>query len=181
MKRVMAILLSVMLMLTVGCSKPTANVEDQKAVVVAYMDLLKSGEFEKAKPYLTEVTENFDYNENPLMKALFAKMSYSVESFDAASDGAKATLKISIPDTTVIYDNMMEDIGEEVQKLGSGGDQDKNKASEMMVNFMMAKLTDEKVVMVENTVDVDLKSENGKTLIVPNDSFSKALSGIKVN
>lgn len=181
MKKYLVVLLGVLMLLTAGCASQAPNSEDQKAVMVSYMDQLKSGNFEKAKPYLTEVTEKFDYNENPLMKALFAKMTYSIENFDASSKGAKAQVKISIPDTTVIYDKMMDEIGEEVQKLGAGGDTDKNKASEMMITYMMAKLTADDVVMVENTVDVELTTKDGKTLIVPNDNFSKALSGIKVN
>lgn len=180
MKKYVALCLMVLLLFATGCSNQASNSEDQKAVMASYMDLLKAGDFEKAKPYLTEVTENFDYNENPLMKALFAKMSYSIEQVDATGKGAKAQVKISIPDTTIIYDSMMEEIGEEVQKLGGGGDDDRTKASEMMVTYMMAKLTSDEVVMVENTVAVELTTVDGKTLIVPNDDFSKALSGIKV-
>lgn len=180
MKKYVAICLAVLLIFATGCASQSANSEDQKAVMVSYMDLLKSGSFDKAKPLLTEVTENFDYNENPLMKALFAKMTYSIEGFEGTQKGAKAQVKISIPDTTVIYDSMMEEIGEEVQKLGGGGDDDRTKASEMMVSYMMAKLTADQVVMVENTVSVELTTVDGKTLIVPNDDFSKALSGIKV-
>lgn len=172
-------LISLCLMLTLGvlltaCQAAKAD----ETVMAAYLENLKAGSFEAASAQLETVPENFQYGENDIMKAFFAKLSYEVK--DAKADGSQTavTLFVSLPDTAAIYDDMMNNIGEEVQKLQKGDDASKTKASDLMVDFMLAKISSEDVKMAENTVEVILKVVDGKTVIVPNDELSKALSGI---
>lgn len=167
-------------LLFVACGSVKITEDSQKQLVASYMDALKAGDFTTAKTFLETVPENFDYNENEIMKTFFSKLSYEVVSASASGETGEVTLKIKLPNTTLLYDSMMDEIGEDVQKLQASDDTAKNKASEMMVKYMLGKLTDENVTLVENQVKVTIKKGDKALVLVPNDEFSKALSGVAV-
>lgn len=172
-------------LLLVACQSEKANAKDDQTsaqtVLATYLDTLKAGEFEAANAYLEMVPDNFKYSDNEVMKRFFAKMTYSVASVNQVSDGYEAVLELKLPNTAVIYDDMMSNIGEEVQKLQGGDDTSKSKASNMMIDYMLNKIDDANVVLAENKLNVMLKQVEGKWLIVPSDDLSKALSGLTLN
>lgn len=165
----------------VACGSGKVTDDAQKKLVASYMDALKAGDFATAKTYLETVPENFDYNENEIMKTFFSKLTYEVVAVTSGDEGGELTLKIKLPNTTLIYDSMMDEIGDEVQKLQASDDTAKNKASEMMVQYMLKKVSEESVVLVENQVKVSVKKGDKALVIVPNDDLSKALSGLALN
>lgn len=174
-------LISVLMLLVISFSLSACQSSKLDASVIStYLDDLKAGNFEKAKLQLETVPENFNYGDNEIMKNLFAKMNYEVKSTDIKGSEAKATVLISIPNTSLIYDGMMNGIGDDIQKLQAGGDAEKAKASDMMVTYLLKKINEEQVKRVENTIEMTLKIVDGKTVIVPNEDLSKALSGILV-
>ena len=177
MKRILSLgmILAMILALT-ACQ----NSKIDAATSSNYLEDLKTGNFEQAQNKLESVPENFQYGDNEVMKSFFAKMAYSVKETKNKGDQAVATVSISLPNTALIYDEMMTNIGEDVQKLQKGDDASKTKASGMMVEYMLNKINDENVVRAENTIEITLKLVNGKTVIVPNDELSKALSGIPI-
>ena len=175
-----ALLLICLLLAACQSEKPNAADEQTsaQATLVAYLDTLKTGEFEAATGYLESVPDNFKYSDNEVMKHFFAKMTYSIESVKQTADGYEATLALKLPNTAVIYDDMMNNIGDEVQKLQAGDDTSKSKASNLMIDYMLQKIDDANVVFAENTLNVTLKQVEGKWLVVPSDNLSKALSGL---
>lgn len=174
-------LISILMLLVVSFSLSACqNSKVDASVISTYLENLKTGNFEKAKLQLETVPENFNYGDNEIMKNLFAKMNYEVKSTDVKGSEVKATVYLSLPNTSLIYDGMMNTIGDDIQKLQAGSDSDKSKASDMMVAYLLKKINEEQVKRVENTIEVTLKIVDGKTVIVPNEDLSKALSGILV-
>ncbi len=169
-------LIFVLCLLLVACQS-NKTVQDQ-SVLESYFENLKAGQFEAASQKLETVPDNFNYGDNEVMKHFFAKMTYTVKDTKETSDGMETTVVISLPNTGIIYDSMMSDIGDDVQKLQGGNDASKSKASNLMIDFMLQKIDAPDVVMVENTVKVILKKVDDKLVIVPDDNLSKALSGL---
>lgn len=177
MKKAISFGLMVVLCLVLAACQSNKSVQEE-SVLESYFENLKTGEFEAAAQKLESVPDKFNYSDNEVMKHFFAKMTYTVKETKETAEGQEATVVISLPNTGIIYDSMMSDIGDDVQKLQGGDDASKSKASDMMINFMLSKIDAPDVVMVENTVKVILKKVDGKLVIVPNDSLSKALSGL---
>lgn len=177
MKRLLSLgmLLAMILVLT-ACQSSKIDA----AASSNYLEDLKTGKFEQAQTKLESVPESFQYGDNEVMKSFFAKMIYTVKETKNKGDEAVATVAISLPNTAMMYDEMMTNIGEDVQKLQKGDDAAKTKASGMMVEYLLNKINDENVARAENTVEITLKLVDGKTVIVPNDDLSKALSGIPI-
>lgn len=179
MKKLLMVLgIMVMTLSLAACGSTKVTDESQTKLVSAYLDSLKAGDFAAAKTHLETVPENFDYNENEVMKTFFAKLEYQIGEIKATETGGEVKVTIKLPNTTVVYDSMMDEIGEEVQKLQASDDTAKEKASGMMVAYMLKKLNDPSVKMIENTVSVEVKKGEKDLVLVPNDLLSKALSGI---
>lgn len=180
MKKVFRLgIMMVMGLFLTACQSNNADM-DQTAIA-SYLEDLKTGNFASAESRLETVPENFAYNDNEVMKKLFERMTYEIKDTKVSGDEAVAEVYIKIPNTALIYDDMMNNIGAEVQKLQAGDDSSKTKASGMMVEYLLTKLTEEDVVMVENTVKVTLRVLAGKTVVVPDADLSKALSGVSVS
>lgn len=179
-KLTMVLSLLLMSIVLVACGSTKVTNESQTQLVNSYLDSLKAGDFATAKTHLETVPENFDYNENDVMKAFFAKLEYTVGDVKSTETGGEVKVTIKLPNTTLVYDSMMDEIGEEVQKLQASDDTSKEKASGMMVAYMLKKLNDPAVTMIENTVTVEVKQGEKDLLLVPNESLSAALSGIAV-
>lgn len=165
----------VMSMALMACQ---SSKEVDTTVLKNYLDNLKTANYEEAAKNLESVPENFAYKNYGVMNLLFSKMNYEIKETKATKDGAEVKVSITIPNTVIIYDDMMNNMGEEIQKLQAGDDAGKTKASNMMIEFLTNKISESDVEMVENTVTVTLKTVGEKTVIVPEDSLSKALSGI---
>ncbi len=186
MKKLFKLGLVVMMgLMLVACQGSEAtNEEATKAsqeTLVAYLENLKEGQFKKAEGQLETVPENLAFGDNEVMKQFFARMTYEVKEGKVSEKESVVTVLIKLPNTALIYDDMMENIGEEVQKLQGGDDSSKTKASALMVEYLIQKINDSKVVFVENTIDIQVKEVNGKWVIVPSDDFSKTLSGLAID
>lgn len=180
MKKLVVVFTVMAMILLAGCGQSQKALDDQKQVVTDYLSAVKAGDFAKAKPLLKEVPESFDYNDNPVMKTFFERLTFEVKSVKASKTGAVVSVAITLPNTTVIYDNMMTDIGDNVKKLQKTSADGKSQAATMMIDYLMKAVKSDSAKMVVNTVEIEVDNTSGKPLIVPNENLAKALSGIEV-
>ncbi len=178
-------LVFVMGLLLVACQAPKETSEEatklSTEVVSTYLENLKAGQFKEAEGQLESVPENLAFGDNEVMKQFFGRMVYEIKDGKVSEEETVVTVLIKLPNTALIYDDMMENIGEEVQKLQGGDDTAKTKASGLMVEYLIKKINDSKVVFVENTIDIHVKKVDGKSVIVPSDDLSKTLSGLAID
>ncbi len=179
MKRIISLILLIAISgVLFGCGNAhDGNVE--KTVISNYMEALKKGDFKTANTYLETVPENFDYGDNEIMRAFFEKLTYEIKTVKVEGNVSKVEIHITLPDTGLIYDQMMSSIGDEVQKLQSAGDEtSKAKASDMLVSYLLNQVKSDQVKMAENDIVMELKNNGGEVKIVPTSELSRALSGI---
>lgn len=186
MKKLLSLgLILVMSLMMVACQAPKKISEDSinqgKDTLSAYLENLKAGQFKEAEGKLETIPENFAFGHNEVMKQFFATMVYEVKEVKVKGEETVVTVAIKLPNTSLIYDDMMENIGEEVQTLQGGDDSAKAKASNLMEAYLIRKIKDSQVVLVENTIDVSVKIVDGNWVVVPSDDFSKTLSGLVID
>lgn len=178
MKRVLAILLVVLGMLTAaGCG---ANNETPQGSFDQYMTALQKGRIESATALLTEdastgINLDMDANLKGVVKAWFAKMEYKVTEVKEEGDVAEIRFTISAPNLKKVAEQAKQDMQPEIQQAVAGvastlvgGDvagaieQKKQELMGKAYEKMEQQLADSKVPMVSGTGKAELKkTESG--------------------
>jgi hypothetical protein len=180
-KKVLSVLLLTTLIFSlIGCSKmPKPDVS-----VSGFFDALKKQDVTTAAKFIKSDTKsglNYDnVEQEKVVKEVFSKLDYQIESSDVKGDNATVKAKITSVDLVKITGKMISDLLPTFMAQALSGNQTSDEESQKLVDqYFSNSINDPKAEMTATEITINLvKSDDKKSwIIVPNDDLLNAMTG----
>jgi Predicted membrane protein len=155
-----------------------------KNVVDDFLLAVEKADFQTAGQYVvqtSDITTQLNKANTPegekMVKAIFPKVSHKIISSTKNGATAQVITSITSPDLLRITSSVIGQLMPVAFASAFSQNADKENINQLAEQYFMNAITDPNAPMTTNEVTINLKKQDGKWLIIPDDDLSNALTG----
>lgn len=173
--------ISIILSLLIISSLISCSNTSPETSVKNFFDALKKQDMTTATSYLIDGSKDISYD-NPqqekIIKQIFSKLNCEIISTNTEGDKATVKAKVTSPDLVNITSKAISELLPQLMVMAFSNNSDvEDKASELIEEYFTKSLSDPKLSLTTNEIDIKLKKINDKWLIDADDKLGNAITG----